>query len=282
MERVGLGLWCLRPVPNYVRNIPSVIYTERRSSLDLSVPHVESEACAEVLKCIQKGYVRYCAYNFAVHYDEEDWFDPDPRWVAAVIRGGDIQRMIPENVFAKPRLPAPCYGIVPGDRPIHVGERPQGDVVSVGFFEYVFSSRICRLLAAHGPATLGQVVYRGQVLEDWHRFLPQNAQAVIDDSTFDPFQCAACGTEGRRHHQAFVGLPDLDLNVAREQVGLGHSDLEHPYLISLEIAAKLIQEQFTFDLEPIINAECDVGQAILRAAPILNAHQQPLPHTQNT
>jgi len=223
----------------------------------------------EVVDALVSSGLRIEAFNFDLLGSDGKWDRPDPTLIAAELLGDQFVFLDKGNTFDPP-LPEPCLGMVAPTHPIHIAKKPIGHACCAKW-DIIFSEPICRFLRDHSSGTLGPVMSKGHVVENWHRFFVNERLSVLAGPGVKVGNCAACHVSGRWNAGVWLGRAPKGLAFCQEELGISHGNLEHPYILSVKVAAELARRFHSgFGLQPIVNVDSLIGQKMVQLLERIN------------
>lgn len=237
------------------RRLQNLAYIDEN---EITIPFLEKVDWSSVVHEVkQAGYkIDFSSINFE---EDEDWkwHKPSPHWIAAVISPFGVSTC--ENPEAEL------------DAPVGIDHRPVSPDVSlkVGYISedefwdcqgnWVISQKLARLIDMPLKSRFN-VVHEGRTLPDFVRCSVESKCEVIAPfvSYNDQNLCYRCNLPERTFRGVWIARDD-DFYVgslAADKAGFGHLESEHPLVIPLETAAKVVKQmgRSGYHLEPLFAA----------------------------
>ena len=247
---------CNQSVPLDLRaRISAATFLSGNEIMQVRVSHAQ-DWIAIVKQLAEAGISARGSVSIADNPDH-NWKKPKTDWIAAVLEPDDAQAgaNLPQDYL--PGVGPPERGRVCDDIPLVLERLPEGHMAAVGD-NLVMSIRLVEALGGRAAGDYGvPVMLEGAPVHSWTRFTPKARCDEVDPlsvaSTLVP--CARCKSPYRTFRGLWLGNTDEPFtgSIAVDEIGFGHLDYEHPFVISVE-AAKRLDHYFHgkgYTLDPI-------------------------------
>lgn len=218
---------------------------------------LHGDACDRLVESLAQGHFSLQKYLLNVYFDS-NWIDfADDCCVAVMLTTDRWVRVSPANTF-QPACPFPCYGLVPPIVTLQVLEEPRGSVVALKH-DFIYSAAFADYLQANSPCTVGRVEVAGKP-SGYRRLFPVLEESVLATHLMDWRTCAACQSPLLAGRGALFGNRLDNFSICRNRDGSGHLGANHPMLLSLEMARRLLRAfPIGYSFEPIIDLTSPLG-----------------------